>query len=116
MPIMSNQLNNKVEGKTDSGVIGWFVNNSVAANLLMVMIIVAGLVSAWSIKKKIFPDFDVNTVQVEVSYPGAGSGDVEQSLVFKLEEAVRDITGIKKIVSFSREGMGRLMIEVGNRV
>ncbi|MDD7805401.1 MAG: efflux RND transporter permease subunit [Endozoicomonas sp. (ex Botrylloides leachii)] len=105
-------MKNKIEENTDRGVIAWFVNNSVAANLLMAIIIVAGLVSVWSIKKKIFPDFDVNTIQVTVNYPGAGSGDIEQSVLVKLEESVKDIAGIKKVISIARDGIGQLIIEV----
>ncbi len=95
-----------------AGIIEWFARNSVAANLLMVFIVIAGLTSAWMIKKKIFPDFDINTVQVEVVYPGAGPDDIEQGIVFKIEESVRDISGIKKIISIAREGVGRLFIEI----
>lgn len=94
------------------GIIAWFVRNSVAANLLMAFIIMAGLVSAWTIKKKIFPDFDINTIRVDVPYPGAGPDDIEQGVVLKLEETVRDISGIKKVVAIAREGIGRLYLEV----
>ena len=88
-----------------AGIIEWFARNSVAANLLMVFIVIAGLTSAWMIKKKIFPDFDINTVQVEVVYPGAGPDDIEQGIVFKIEESVRDISGIKKIISIAGKGL-----------
>ncbi|WP_082211818.1 efflux RND transporter permease subunit [Endozoicomonas montiporae] len=94
------------------GVIAWFANNPVAANLLMLTIIVAGLLSTYSIKKTIFPDFAADTIQVSVSYPGAGADDIEQSVVLKIEEAVRDLSGIKKVVSTAREGLGRVRIEV----
>ena len=94
------------------GVIAWFANNPVAANLLMIAIIVAGLLTAFTIKKTMFPDFDADTVQVTVDYPGAGADDVEQSVVFKIEEAIRDISGIKKVVSTARDGSARVRIEV----
>ncbi len=109
---MDHENNNNQQNGSTGGMIGWFAANSVAANLLMAFIIVAGLSSAWMIKKKIFPDFDINTIRVEVPYPGAGPDDVEQSVVFKLEEAVRDITGIKKVIAIAREGIGRVFVEV----
>ena len=105
-------MNTNMVKKADSGLVSWFVNNPVAANLLMAMIVIAGLLSASGIKKKIFPDFDVNSIQVSVSYPGAGAGDIEQSVVLKLEEAVRDVSGIKRVVSFAWEGRGTMRIEV----
>ena len=94
------------------GFIAWFAHNSVAANLLMVIIIVAGIASAITIKKRMFPDFAVNTVQVAITYPGAGPDDVEQGVVLKLEESLRDIRGIKKIVAIAREGYGNLRVEM----
>lgn len=107
----SQELSHKPSHK-QAGVIAWFTNNSVAANLLMILIVIAGLMSAYSIKKRMFPDFAVNTVQVEVSYPGAGPEDVEQGVVLKLEESLRDITGINKVVSTAREGRASLKVEL----
>ncbi|WP_062260290.1 efflux RND transporter permease subunit [Endozoicomonas arenosclerae] len=98
--------------ENQKGFIAWFANNSVAANLLMIMIVVAGLMTAFTIKKRMFPDFAVNTVQVEVIYPGAGPEDVEQGVLVKLEESLRDISGIKKVVSITWEGYGRLRVEL----
>ncbi len=110
---MSEHIERLQKGQSSqTGMIAWFTNNSVAANLLMIAIVVAGIFSAVTIKKKMFPDFDINTVQVSVVYPGAGPDDVEQSVVLKLEEAVSDVTGIKKVVAVAREGYGRLNIEI----
>ncbi|WP_330926425.1 efflux RND transporter permease subunit [Candidatus Sororendozoicomonas aggregata] len=94
-----------------NGIIAWFAANNVAANLMMLLIIAAGLISAWMIKKQTFPDFDVNTVKVEVNYPGAGPTDIEQSIIIKLEEAVRDISGIKKVVSMAYEGRAVVLVD-----
>ena len=105
-------MNTSDNGARRTGLIAWFANNPVAANLLMIAIIAAGLLTAVTIKKAIFPDLDANTVLVTVGYPGAGADDVEQSVVFKIEEAIRDVSGIKKVVSTAREGLGRIRIEV----
>ncbi len=95
----------------NSGIIAWFATNSVAANLMMLLIIGAGLLSAWMIKKQTFPDFDVNTIKVEVSYPGAGPTDIEQSILIRIEEAVRNISGIKKVVSMAYEGRAVVLVD-----
>ena len=94
------------------GVIAWFANNPVAANLLMISIIAAGLLGVFTIKKTIFPDFAADTIQVSITYPGAGADDIEQSVLLKVEEAVRNLSGIKKVVSTTWEGLGRVRIEV----
>ncbi|CAM3658652.1 efflux RND transporter permease subunit [Parendozoicomonas haliclonae] len=95
-----------------TGMIAWFANNSVAANLLMILILCAGIFSAFTIKKRMFPDFAVNSVVVSVPYPGASPGDVEQSVLIKIEESLRDITGIEQVVSRAWEGYGQVTVEM----
>jgi multidrug efflux pump subunit AcrB len=99
-------------GITDEkGIIAWFAANHVAANLLMLFIIVAGLISAFTIRKETQPEFELNWVQVEVPYLGAAPQEVEEGVVIKVEEAVQDIKGIKRIRSRAREGFGSVTIE-----
>ena len=95
----------------EKGIIAWFAANHVAANLLMLFIIVAGLISAFTIRKETQPEFQLNWVQVEVPYLGAAPQEVEEGVVIKVEEAVQDINGIKRIRSRAREGFGSVTIE-----
>ena len=100
------------ETTNEKGVIAWFASNHVAANLLMFIIIVAGLMSAFSIRKETQPEFELNTITVNVAYLGAGPEEVEEGVVVKIEESVQDIEGIKRIWSFASEGSGRVVIEL----
>ena len=103
----------QVPGVTkEKGIIAWFAANHVAANLLMLFIIVAGLISGFSIRKETQPEFELNWIQVQVPYLGAAPLEVEEGVVIKVEEAVQDINGIKKIRSRAREGFGQVTIEV----
>ena len=79
------------ETTNEKGVIAWFASNHVAANLLMFIIIVAGLMSAFSIRKETQPEFELNTITVNVAYLGAGPEEVEEGVVVKIEESVQDI-------------------------
>ena len=100
-------------GVTDrKGIIAWFAANHVAANLLMGLIIVAGLYSASTIRKQTMPDFELNTVEVRVDYLGAAPQEVEEGVVIKVEEAVQDVKGIVKLQSTAREGRGTVVAEV----
>ena len=72
----------------EKGIIAWFAANHVAANLLMLCIIVAGLMSAMSIRKAAQPDFELNMIQVSVAYLGAAPQEVEEGVVIKVEEAI----------------------------
>ncbi len=96
----------------EKGVIAWFAANHVAANLLMILIIVAGLISLRSIRQETNPEFELNMIQVQVSYLGAAPQEVEEGVVIKIEEAIQDIQGIKRIRSESFEGSGNVTIEV----
>jgi multidrug efflux pump subunit AcrB len=100
-------------GVTDrKGIIAWFASNHVAANLLMGLIIVAGLMSASSIRKQTQPDFELNRVQVRVLYLGAAPQEVEEGVVIKVEEAIQDVDGIVKLESSAEEGVGTITAEV----
>ena len=96
----------------EKGIIAWFASNHVAANLLMILIIVAGLISASGIRKETNPEFELNMIQVNVPYLGAAPQEVEEGVVIKIEEAIQDLQGIKRIRSNSYEGSGRVTIEV----
>lgn len=96
----------------EKGLIAWFARNHVAANLLMLFIIVAGVISAITIRKQTTPDFELNLIQVQVQYRGAAPQEVEEGVVIKVEEAVQDVKGITEIRSRSREGNGSVTLEV----
>ncbi|MGB0360230.1 MAG: efflux RND transporter permease subunit, partial [Endozoicomonas sp.] len=108
----STTISNEAALENNRGIVAWFVKNPVAANLLMILIIAAGLMSAFTIKKRMFPDFATNIVQVAVVYPGAGTLDIEQSILLKVEESLRDIQGIKEVKSLTWEGYGQVQAEL----
>jgi multidrug efflux pump subunit AcrB len=95
------------------GLIAWFASNHVAANLLMFLIIAFGVVSSFTIRKQTSPDFNFNQVIVRVPYLGAAPQEVEEGVVIKIEEAIQDTPGIKRINSSANEGMGTVRIEAG---
>ncbi|GGZ03829.1 MULTISPECIES: efflux RND transporter permease subunit [Shewanella] len=96
----------------ETGIIAWFARNNVAANLLMWILIIGGVVSAFTINKEIFPTFDLNYLRISVAYPGAAPQEIEEGITIKIEEALRDVPGIKKITSVAGDGVGNVTIEV----
>ncbi|NOY26225.1 MAG: efflux RND transporter permease subunit, partial [Oligoflexia bacterium] len=94
------------------GPIAWMAHNHVTANLLMLMVIVAGLVGLSSVKQEIFPAFDLDTVVVTVPYPGASPAEVEQGIVLAVEEAVRGVDGVKRVKATASEGVGAVQVEL----
>jgi multidrug efflux pump subunit AcrB len=97
---------------THRGWIAWFARNHVAANLLMAVIVIAGLFGAFSIQKQTFPDFEANAVQITMAYRGAAPAEVEEGVVVKIEEAIADIEGIQEIRSQAREGLGIITVDI----
>jgi multidrug efflux pump subunit AcrB len=92
--------------------IEWFANNSVAANLLMLLVVVAGALAIPTIKKEVFPEISSDMVSVTLLYPGATPVEVEESICTRVEEAVQGISGIKRITSTAVENSGTVMIEL----
>ena len=95
-------------------IIRWFILNTVAANLLMVFIIIAGIFTLSRLRMEVFPDITIPIINVSVVYPGASPEDVEESICVKVEEQVQGINGLKRITSSSNEGYGSINIEVEN--
>lgn len=98
--------------ETPKGIIAWFARNSVAANLLMWALLIGGLFSTVLINKEVFPSFNLNLLSISVAYPGAAPQEIEEGINIKIEEAIQDINGIKKVTSVASEGVGSITIEV----
>ncbi len=94
------------------GMIGWFARNHVAANLLMLLLILAGLLSAFTIKKQVFPEIKLEQVTIRVAYLGAAPQEVESGVIDKIEESLRQVNGIKKLTSTAVEGLATVVAEV----
>ncbi|MCP4678321.1 MAG: efflux RND transporter permease subunit [Deltaproteobacteria bacterium] len=98
--------------KHGRGAIPWMAGNPVAANLLLLFIVVGGLVSAFTIKQEVFPELEMDIIQINVPYPGASPSEVEQGIALVVEEAVRGIDGVKKVSSTAAEGFAMTMVEL----
>ncbi len=90
----------------ERGIIAWMAGNPVAANLLMLVVMFGGLASIETITKEVFPTFPSETVTITVPYPGSSPEEVEEGILFKIEEAVQDVVGVDELRSVAREGVG----------
>ncbi len=93
------------------GIIAWFAGNGVAANLLMLIILVGGALTAPAIKKEVFPEIAADIVTVSVVYPSASPEEVEEAINVRIEEKISGLEGIKQIKSTASEGVGAVTIE-----
>ncbi len=99
-------------GPTKHGPISWMVHNPVAANLLMLFLLVGGLIASLRVKQEVFPPFELDTVSITVSYPGASPAEVEQGVILAIEEEVRGLDGVKEVNSSASEGVGSITVEL----
>ena len=81
------------------GPISWMAGHSVAANLLMLLFLVGGIYWVLHIKKEIFPDFELDIVNITVPYPGASPEEVERGVILAVEEAVQGLEGVDKVIA-----------------
>lgn len=93
-------------------VVTWFIDNPIAAKLFMVFILVSGLLTFPLLDKEFFPQIKIDTIKVSVNYPGAGPKEVEVHICKRIEEAVKQLGGIKEIRSSAIEGRGEVVIEL----
>ncbi|GIX47881.1 MAG: multidrug transporter [Candidatus Tectimicrobiota bacterium] len=88
------------------------VHNPVATNLLMVVLIVAGSLSAVRLKRETLPQLSFDIIQISVPFAGATPAEVEEGIVVKIEEALLGVEGIRRLFSHSYEGMGFVWAEL----
>ena len=96
------------------GAVAWFAENHVAANLLMLFLLLAGAVTGLTTKLEIFPETSLDMISITMEYPGASPAEVEEAIVRRIEEKVAGLAGIKRIDSVARESFATLTIEVMN--
>ena len=95
-----------------NGGIVWLARNPVAANLLMVLIVAAGLMASSEVVDEAFPQADLDVIGIDVPFLGAAPEDVETGVVLRIEEAVRNIQGVRQIRSTASPGGASVQIDL----
>ena len=107
---MENKKNTSED--THKGAIAFMARNPIITNLLMVILIGGGMWTMFNIQKEVFPQFQLDFVEVRVAYPGAAPTEVEQGILLPVEEAIRGVQGIKEVTSTANEGSGNISVEL----
>ncbi len=100
-------------GGATTGLIAWFARNPVAANLVMLFLIIGGLIAGRSLAVQLYPYFDLRTITVTVPAPGSSPKEVEEDINRRIEEALVGLQGVKRVVGTATEGLGLLRVELG---
>jgi len=93
-------------------IIKWFSGNHVAANFLMLAVLIAGFVAWFQLRKEVFPETSFDAVIISVPYPNATPEEVTNGVIIPIEEAIADVEGIKRVTSTANRNIGALTIEV----
>jgi multidrug efflux pump subunit AcrB len=94
------------------GAIAWFARNHVAANLMMLVIVTAGIATMPTLVQELIPSIELDAVTVSTVYPGASPAEVEASITNRIEEQLQGIQGVKRIRSTSAEGASAVTVEL----
>jgi len=94
------------------GMIAWFAGNHVAANLLMIFLVLAGIFTFFSIKLEVFPETSLDRISITTEYQGASPAEVEEAISGRIEERIAGLSGIKRIDSTSKEGISIVTVQV----
>ena len=101
--------------KEESGPIAYMAGNSVAANLLMLAIIAAGLVSLTGLEREAWPEVRLYHIEVSMAYPGATPEELEESIIAKIEDQVSGLDDVKAVKSVAAPGMASVRIQMDSR-
>ncbi len=93
------------------GIIAWFADNSVAANLLMLSIIFLGLMSFDQLRKEAFPPWATDSISISMTYDSGDAQLSEEGIAIKIEEALATVQGIKRVTSTSNASGSRVTVE-----
>ena len=94
-----------------SNFLGFFVKHKTAANIIMILMCICGLLSIDKLNRQFFPNFDIENISVSVEWPGATAEEIDRNIISILEPELRPISGVKKVFSKSVEGIGYSVVE-----
>ena len=95
-----------------TGPIAYFAGNPIAANLLMLLFVVAGVVSGLRLPVQDYPSFEPRTISVTVRSPGSSPKEVEEDINRRVEESLIGLPGVERVVATATEGVGRVIVEL----
>jgi len=92
--------------------IAWFAGNRVAANVLVLLVCAAGLLALPRIEQESFARVSMGVITISVPYPGATPEEISESVCVRIEEAIQDVEGVKRLTSTAREDLGMIAAEL----
>ena len=98
------------------GIVEWFATNSVAANILMLALILGGILGFMDVKQQYLPTYEADQVTVSVSYTGASPEEVEKGVILPIEQELNGMPGIDQLTANAAENKGEVFAKLENGV
>ena len=92
------------------GILAWWAKNSVAANLLMFIALLGGVVGYFSMQRENNPGAVFPGASISVAWPGASPQEIEEQIIVRIEEALSDLDGVDELEAAAREGSGSVWV------
>jgi multidrug efflux pump subunit AcrB len=99
-----------------SSLIAWFARNATASNLVMLALLVGGAGAALSIKQEVYPSFQLDFVDVRMSYPGASPEEVADAILLPIEEQMRSLDIAERVTGTAEQGRARVEVELAEGI
>ena len=93
-------------------IISYFIKYHVAVNVIVLTFIVFGIAGALSMKSSYQPLYDSRNISINLNYPGASPEEIEQGIVLKIENNLKGIVGIERVISASKENSANINVEI----
>lgn len=101
-----------MSNQRSSNITTWFAENSVAANLLMLALLLAGVLGFSDIRREVLPNFQLDGIRISMAYPGASPEEVEKGIILAIEKELGTISGITKVIASAKEGSASITAEL----
>jgi len=96
------------------GIIEYFYRYAIAADLLMISLLIAGVVSMGKITSTFFPEVKSKVINIQIVYPGASPEEIEEGIVIKIEDNLKGVSGIDQVTSVSSENAASITVETAH--
>ena len=93
-------------------LVNYFIKYPILGNLLMLLILIFGTMGMINIRSTFFPQAPIRNISIQIIYPNSSPEEIEESVVLKIEDKLRGVTGIERITSVSSENLGSIDVEI----
>lgn len=94
------------------GLVTYFIRYAISGNVLLVLILIFGFLGLQSLQSTFFPEVPSRSIRIAVVYPGASPEEIEESVVLKIEDKLKGMTGVERVRSASIENSASVTVEI----